>query len=54
MDCSVACSSAAINANSLGHINQNIGYPGAETNITPMKWIDGPVKEKLLNNNAYE
>jgi len=31
----------AINANSLGHMNQNLGYPGAENNITPMKWVDG-------------
>lgn len=35
-------SAAAINANSLGHINQNLGYPGAETNIKPWKWEDGP------------
>ena len=33
--------SSAINANSLGHINQNYGYPGFESNITPMKWVDG-------------
>ena len=32
---------SAINAATLGHINQNIGYPGAETNIPPKKWIDG-------------
>jgi len=32
----------AINANSLGHINQNIGYPGAESNIPPLNWVDGP------------
>jgi starch-binding outer membrane protein, SusD/RagB family len=32
----------AISANSLGHINQNLGYPGAETNIAPLKWVDGP------------
>ena len=32
----------AINANSLGHINQNLGYPGAESNVAPMKWVDGP------------
>lgn len=31
----------AINANTMGHINQNKGYPGAENNITPRKWIDG-------------
>jgi hypothetical protein len=34
--------SASINANTLGHINQNLGYPGAENNIPPMKWVDGP------------
>jgi hypothetical protein len=33
--------SSAINANSLGHINQNFGYPGFESNITPWKWVDG-------------
>jgi len=33
--------SSAINANSLGHINQNAGYPGFEKNVTPLKWIDG-------------
>lgn len=33
--------SSAINANSLGHINQNFGYPGFESNVTPMKWVDG-------------
>ena len=32
---------SAINANSLGHINQNYGYPGFESNITPWKWVDG-------------
>lgn len=32
----------AINANSLGHINQTKGYPGAETNIPPLTWKDGP------------
>ena len=25
-----------IKANSLGHINQNMGYPGSETNISPL------------------
>ena len=38
----------AINANSLGHINQNLGYPGAENNITPMKWVDGPGEGSLV------
>lgn len=33
---------SAINAATLGHINQNIGYPGAETNVPPKKWVDGP------------
>ena len=33
--------SSAINANSLGHLNQNFGYPGFDKNITPMKWVDG-------------
>lgn len=32
---------AAINANSLGHINQNLGYPGSESNVTPYVWKDG-------------
>ncbi len=40
--------SSAINANSLGHINQNPGYPGAETNITPMKWIEGPGEGEIV------
>jgi len=39
---------AAINANTLGHINQNPGYPGAENNITPMKWIDGPGEGEIV------
>ena len=39
----------AINANTLGHINQNLGYPGAESNITPMKWIDGPGEGEIVN-----
>lgn len=33
--------SSAINANSLGRLNQNPGYPGFETNVTPRKWVDG-------------
>ncbi len=39
---------AAISANSLGHINQNPGYPGAETNVTPMKWVDGPGEGSIV------
>lgn len=31
----------AINANSLGHINQNRGYPGAADYETPWVWVDG-------------
>ncbi len=31
---------SAIEANSLGHINQNEGYPGAEDNVTPYVWKD--------------
>lgn len=38
----------AINANSLGHINQNQGYPGADSNVTPMKWIDGPGEGEIV------
>lgn len=38
----------SINANSLGHLNQNLGYPGAETNITPMMWVDGPGEGELV------
>jgi starch-binding outer membrane protein, SusD/RagB family len=34
--------SSAINANSLGKLNQNQGYIGAENNITPKQWVDGP------------
>jgi hypothetical protein len=37
-----------INANTLGHINQNKGYPGAENNIPPMKWIDGPGEGEIV------
>jgi len=33
---------AAISANSLGHINQTPDYPGAGDNITPLTWKDGP------------
>jgi len=40
--------SAAINANSLGHLNQNAGYAGAETNITPRKWVDGEKEGKIV------
>ncbi|MEX2233007.1 MAG: RagB/SusD family nutrient uptake outer membrane protein, partial [Cyclobacteriaceae bacterium] len=39
---------AAINANTLGHLNQNLGYPGAETNIAPMEWVDGPGEGTLV------
>jgi hypothetical protein len=39
---------SAINANSLGHINQNPGYPGAESNIPPLKWIDGEGEGSLV------
>ena len=28
---------SAINANTKGVINQNIGYPGAEKNVEPLK-----------------
>jgi hypothetical protein len=38
----------AINANTLGHINQNEGYPGAENNIIPMKWVDGPGEGEIV------
>jgi starch-binding outer membrane protein, SusD/RagB family len=31
---------SSINANSLGVINQNEGYPGAENNVTPRVWVD--------------
>ena len=39
---------ASINANTLGHLNQNPGYPGAETNIAPMMWVDGPGEGTLV------
>ena len=39
---------AAINATTLGHINQNPGYPGAETNIAPLEWVDGPGEGTLV------
>ena len=38
----------SINANTLGHINQNKGYPGAENNITPVKWVDGPGEGEIV------
>lgn len=38
----------SIDANSLGHINQNAGYPGADTNQPPMKWIDGPGEGSIV------
>lgn len=41
-------STAAINANTLGHINQNLGYPGAESNVPPMEWVDGPGEGTLV------
>ncbi|MDO9341815.1 MAG: hypothetical protein Q7T72_15005, partial [Bacteroidales bacterium] len=41
--------SASINANTLGRINQNLGYPGTENNITPMKWVDGPGEGSIVN-----
>ncbi len=31
---------SAINANTQGHINQNLGYPGSETNIPPLTTIE--------------
>lgn len=39
---------AAINANTLGHLNQNLGYPGAESNIPPMMWVDGPGEGEIV------
>lgn len=38
----------SINANTLGHLNQNPGYPGAETNIAPLEWVDGPGEGTLV------
>jgi starch-binding outer membrane protein, SusD/RagB family len=38
----------AINANSLGHINQAPGYPGAETNIPPVRWVDGEGEGEIV------
>lgn len=38
----------AINANSLGRINQVPGYPGTEGNVTPLKWVDGPGEGELV------
>ena len=38
----------SIDANSLGHINQNVGYPGSATNQTPMKWVDGPGEGSII------
>lgn len=40
--------SSAINANSLGHINQNAGYPGFDKNISPLKWVDGEGEGSLV------
>ena len=39
---------ASINANTLGHLNQNQGYPGAENNIAPLEWVDGPGEGDLV------
>jgi hypothetical protein len=39
---------SAINANSLGHLNQNKGYTGYESNIPPMKWVDGEGEGKIV------
>jgi hypothetical protein len=39
---------ASINANSLGHLNQNLGYPGAESNIAPLEWVDGEGEGTLV------
>lgn len=41
-------SAASINANTLGHLNQNEGYPGAETNIAPLMWVDGEGEGTLV------
>lgn len=38
----------AINANTLGHINQNRGYPGENERTTPYKWIDGEGEGELV------
>ncbi|NQU54112.1 MAG: RagB/SusD family nutrient uptake outer membrane protein [Bacteroidetes bacterium] len=40
---------SAINANTLGVINQNAGYPGAEIRRTPQKWVDGEGEGELVD-----
>jgi hypothetical protein len=40
---------SAINANTLGVINQNQGYPGAEISRTPQKWVDGEGEGELVD-----
>ena len=39
---------SAINSNSLGVINQNKGYPGAEKYKAPLKWVDGEGEGQLV------
>ena len=39
----------AINANSLGQINQAPGYPGVEKNVAPQKWVDGEGEGELVS-----
>jgi hypothetical protein len=38
----------AINANSLGQINQVPGYPGSENNVPPLTWVDGEGEGQLV------
>jgi hypothetical protein len=38
----------AITGAYLGHINQNPGYPGAENNIPPYEWVDGPGEGEIV------
>lgn len=40
---------SAINANSLGVINQNKGYPGDDVYKTPQKWVDGEGEGQLVD-----
>ncbi|GAA5221599.1 RagB/SusD family nutrient uptake outer membrane protein [Membranihabitans marinus] len=39
---------SAINANTLGHINQNLGYPGQEIRQQSWRWVDGEGQGEIV------
>lgn len=39
---------SAINANTQGHINQNVGYPGDQDRIQPYVWVDGEGEGEIV------